>query len=379
MTKTILHLSNDFSDQKIYINLVRKLDERGYKQIVYVPLKWEYKINGNRDDKLKNVTYHYSYILKRNILFRLRYFNKINLILKDIENLIIIQDVNLIHAHFLFSDGGVAYLLWKKYGLPYVVSVRASDIYTFFGKLIHLRSFGNDILKNAKKIIFINESYKEIVRNKYLNRLNISYFDNNSCVIPNAISSYWFNEEPKDKQISSTINFLYVGRIIERKKLHVVIKTINQLNRYSEEKTYTLHVVGEGEGRYLQRVVGLSNENILFHGKILNRKKLIEIFKESQIFIMPSVRETFGLVYIEAMSQKLPIIYCKGEGVDGFFKKDEVGVAVDPNSVKSALEGVRKLITNYNLISNNAYENSKRFNWTKITDSYEKVYRCIFN
>ena len=43
---------------------------------------------------------------------------------------------------------------------------------------------------------------------------------------------------------------------------------------------------------------------------------------------MPSRYETFGLVYGEAMSQGLPIIYSKGQGVDGYFKEGTVGYGV---------------------------------------------------
>ena len=80
MTKKLLQISNDFADQKIYVNLVRHLSEQGMEQIVYVPVRWEDKIDGNRDNAIENVEYHYSYILKRSLLFKLRFHRKIDII-----------------------------------------------------------------------------------------------------------------------------------------------------------------------------------------------------------------------------------------------------------------------------------------------------------
>lgn len=52
------------------------------------------------------------------------------------------------------------------------------------------------------------------------------------------------------------------------------------------------------------------------------KKQLREAFSISDIFVMPSKPETFGLVYVEALSQGLPILYAKGEGFDGYFDEE---------------------------------------------------------
>ena len=55
---------------------------------------------------------------------------------------------------------------------------------------------------------------------------------------------------------------------------------------------------------------------------------------------MPSFPETFGLVYVEAMSQGLPIIYTKGQGIDGYFEDGKVGY---PVNTKDSNDIVKKL------------------------------------
>lgn len=370
MEKKLLQISNDFADQKIYINLVRKLSDNGYSQIVYVPLKWRNKINGNRDDSIKRVEFYYSYILKRNLLFKLQYYKKIKIILNDLEDKINLNEVGLIHAHFLFSDGGVAYLLKKKYNIPYIVSVRASDIHTFFAKMIHLRKFGNEIMKEAEKVIFVNFSYKEIFKKKYLEK-NHNDILNKTQIIPNAINDRWFKNKPEKKSIQNQIRLLYVGRLVKRKKLDVVIKALKLLNSKSNNR-FVLDVVGEGEFR--EKFEKLADPQVVFYGQITNFKELLLMYNNSHIFVMPSIKETFGLVYIEALSQGLPIIYCKHEAVDGYFGNKQVGVAVRPNNHNDVVKAVSYIVDNYNQLSLEALKTSNKFNWNDITNSFMEIY-----
>lgn len=371
MKKQLLQISNDFADQKIYVNLVRRLSGRGFSQIVYVPIKWKSKINGNRDDTILNVQYHYSYILKRNILFKLLFHRKINIILKDLESKINLNEIGLVHAHFLFSDGGVAYLLKKKYKIPYVVSVRASDIYTFFPKMLHLRKLGNKIMNDAERVIFINYSYLEIFKEKYHNKAYHGILEKTQ-IIPNAIQNKWFENAPSFKLIKSITRILYVGRLVKRKKLDIVIKAIKVLNKHSNNQ-YALEVVGKGE--YYGQLKKLANDQVFFHGQITNFEKLLEIYRRCHIFAMPSIKETFGLVYIEAMSQGLPVIYCKNEGIDGYFNNNRVGVAVRPNKVMDVVNGIKFIEDHYDQISAEAINASKRFNWNEITENFVEIYK----
>ena len=57
--------------------------------------------------------------------------------------------------------------------------------------------------------------------------------------------------------------------------------------------------------------------------------------KEHQIFAMPSFNETFGLVYIEALSQNLPILYTKSEGIYKYFEEGHFGIGVEPSNIAS--------------------------------------------
>lgn len=104
------------------------------------------------------------------------------------------------------------------------------------------------------------------------------------------------------------------------------------------------------------------------------REKILEIMDNCDIFVMPSHRETFGLVYIEAMSRGLPVVYTKGQGIDGFFEEGEIGYPVDPAETNAIVTAIENIIMNYSNISKNCIVNSKAFNWSSVSNEYIKLY-----
>lgn len=61
-------------------------------------------------------------------------------------------------------------------------------------------------------------------------------------------------------------------------------------------------------------------------------------------FLMPTRRETFGMVFIEALFAGLPLLHTRGWGIDGFFKPDEIGYACDPMQPADVERGIERLL-----------------------------------
>ncbi len=116
------------------------------------------------------------------------------------------------------------------------------------------------------------------------------------------------------------------------------------------------------------------NNGVNFLGSVYEKEELLKIYRANHIFAMVSKRETFGLVYLEALTQGLPLLYTKSRGIDGIFK-ERIGEAVDPYSVNSIKNGLQKMIANYE--EYDTYVNFSDFDWEGIAQKYYEMYDTI--
>jgi glycosyltransferase involved in cell wall biosynthesis len=93
------------------------------------------------------------------------------------------------------------------------------------------------------------------------------------------------------------------------------------------------------------------------------------------VFVMPSFKETFGVVYLEALSQGLPILHSIGQGVDGFFDDSRVSEAVDPGSIADIARGIRELAQRRDDVRNSCIDQVRPFSWDRIASRYDQLYR----
>ena len=104
------------------------------------------------------------------------------------------------------------------------------------------------------------------------------------------------------------------------------------------------------------------------------------ILRQHSVFAVPSLHETFGLVYLEALSQNVPVLFTKKQGVDKMFddENNPVGISVDAKSIDSIADALKLL-----LIENKKFSNKQvdfnRFNWDNIAKTYLDDYREIMS
>lgn len=370
----ILHITNDYSGSAVYKNLVSELDVLGLSQVVYHPIKENNKVGKNKVKlEVRDSEIIYSRVLNKTT-DRVLYKNKIKKIVKDIETKIDMSTINMIHAHTWYSDGGAAFLLSKKYDIPYLIAVRNTDLNGHYKYFIQHRGFGRKIIRNAKKVVFIGR-YQEtfFLSKKSLERS----LNGKGAVIPNGIDAFWIKNAKffEKKPIGEPIKVLYIGTFIKRKRLLELQKAIIELSLDNRLKCQ-LHIVG-GNGEQSEKI--LENVNrfpdlFKYHGKIDDKRKLREIYNSCFVFAMPSKQETFGLVYIEALSQGLPVLYTEKEGIDGFYD-ERIGEKVVSGSVGEIKRKLLKLIEEYNSYIIPTEKIIESHNWKNIALTYLRLYK----
>ena len=365
--KKILHINSYYQHSRFYKNLYDRQFEKAQNIEVYVP------VSSKEDSSFDYGSYAFlddCFNSYDRIFFHLKHRK----ILSNIQKRYDWNDISLIHAHSLFSNGYIAYKLYQKYNIPYIVAVRNTDVNVFFKKMLHLRRMGINILKNAERIIFISQSYLELTRSKYIPKDFEKEFLKKSVVIPNGVDQYYIDHALKMSKAphDDAVNFLYVGEINQNKNVLFSAKCIDKFNC---EKKCTFTIVGKRADEKIYQAV--SDYDFVTHISPQKKETLISYYRNADIFIMPSITETFGLVYVEAMTQGVPVIYTKGQGFDNQIPNGQVGYAVSSDSTTEVIEAIHNILDNYEELSKSCVNLSKRFNWDSIAEQYDAIYSLL--
>lgn len=362
----VCHLASYFDTNQLYARMVDNLSALGVEQSVYSPRGFE-----NQVSDTNMVSYRGEQIwTKLDSYLFLRKIRKYNDFLAQNES---IKSSNLCHAHSLFSDGMSAYKLKQAHNIPYVITVRNTDLRIFARYFIHLRTNARSVIENASGVIFANHNYPD----RLAKLLDMKIDRAKVKVIPNGLDPFWFETINTDiARTSSTINVLSVGNVIKLKN-HITL--IHAINNYNDAKTdkcpeMKLTIVGNCEslyGRYLKS--RYQSRTISFTGS-LPFTEIVSLMRSSTLFALLSWRENFGIAYAEAVSQGLPIIYTKREGFDGWVDEGVWGYSCEHNDgagfVKLALKLSQKNIpttASKKLVSD-------LFDWNNITKDIKNIY-----
>lgn len=362
----ILHVNSYYAQGTFYKQLYDEQKRTGMAIDVYVPTP----VPVNRD--LGNYTI---VSINHKKYDRYLFYLKHTKIYRDIKKTYQLNDYSAVHAHSLFSNGYIAMRIKKDFGIPYIVAVRDTDANVFFKQMIWMRKLGINIMQDADKIIFLSTTYRDAVIDKYVPERSKKEMINKSVIIPNGIEKFWLDNlgAPKISQQGDKLKLLFAGLINKRKNIPATIKAIKQLMCRGYDVSFT--IVGKAIDRAIYDQV--RRESFIEYMPHCSKEKLIEIYRNNDIFVMPSITETFGLVYAEAMSQGLPVIYTKGQGFDGQFADGTVGYAVNCFDAADIAEKIILIKDNYHQISQNAVTNARKFCWSDISQQYESIYREI--
>lgn len=375
----VLHISSDYPFTSLYQQLLMHFSsETGQMHIMYVPLATKREFTHKYDCRASNLKVLYSRDFRP--IDRFFYHRKRSKICTAIEKQVPLDTIDLVHAHYLFAAGGVAYAFKETRNIDYVVAVRSSDLNCFFKLAVHLRSFGISILKKAARVVFLSPAYRESLINTYVPEDLRGSMRGKSVVIPNGINDYWLDNvytRGSRKGGESSINLLFVGEFTRNKNIETSIKVARLLRTRGYEATIT--IVGSGPDARRIRGIAARNEHFVkVHSWVESKEDLLQIYRKADIFIMPSFAETFGLAYVEAMSQGLPVIYTKGQGIDGYFEDGTVGYACNPSNVAEIADKVERIIRDYDKMSATCVRSVSNFSWRKIACEYEAMYRSIY-
>ncbi len=214
-------------------------------------------------------------------------------------------------------------------------------------KKILLNLYFKLYLKKSSGILAVGEEAKKFYKKYNKNTINFHY----SIKIKKKINKNFFHKKK--------INFLYVGQFIERKNILNLLRAFRNINH--ENATLTLI----GEGGLKSKMNFLSNDDKRI--KILNFKNdkfLKKYYKNSDVFILPSKYDGWGVVIMEAMSYKCAVIVTNSSGVSNEFIKNNYNGKIIGTTVPDIMQSIKYYINYKNKIISHG-----RINKLKISKS----------
>lgn len=198
----------------------------------------------------------------------------------------------------------------------------------FESKKNGMKGFLKKIFLYAIDIAFVSgESQKKLLN-------NLGY--KNEIIITNGVGIFNYNKLEK-KLVHNPIkveNFLYVGRLAKEKNIEQLIRVFNKL------PLLKLTIVGYGPLE--QNLKNMAKQNIVFLGEVEN-KKLGKIYRNNDVFILPSIIEPWGLVVEEAIANGLPVILSNKIGCKNKILNMKLGFEYNVNSDEELEEKIKQI------------------------------------
>jgi len=175
---------------------------------------------------------------------------------------------------------------------------------------------------------------------------------------------------------------LFVGRLVYEKGVHVLV---NAVQRVLEKVNVKFVIVGNGYMRDqlagLVKNTGLTHK-VLFTG-FLDEESLRKLQKCADVSVVPSLFEPFGIVALEAMAAKSPVVVSDTGGLSEIVEHDVTGVKVYVNNPESLAWGITKVLTDdgyANWLRTNAYKKIQdKYNWDKIAQQTKTIYNNVLS
>lgn len=223
------------------------------------------------------------------------------------------------------------------------------------------------VIRKASKVIALSQEQREIVLKRYRAK------PKNVVIIPNGVKNDFFMERIFYESDTPT-NLLFVGRFALQKNIPRLLRALPLM-----QHDVHLHLVGDGEKlpQIKQIIQELNIQNVTLHGP-QNGKKLVDMYRKADIFVLPSDREGMPLVLLEAMAAGLLVVASNVQGIREFIKNN--GLLVNNPSPETFANTLDNLIGDQEKLqklSNRGRAWAKNYSWEKLVHKIEKVYTNV--
>jgi glycosyltransferase involved in cell wall biosynthesis len=286
-------------------------------------------------------------------------------------------DYDLYQFYFSLPTGLLAlYVRWVL-GKPYVIALRGSDVPGYddsgwFMAPLHrlLRPLTRYLWRHASALTVLSKGLMKLARE--------TVPDVEFKLIPNGVDEKQFPRKTAWKN-EPKVRLITVCRMVGRKGLQHLIEAMRELQHSGVE----LWLVGSGQeqANIVRLVQRHELENCIWMPGYVRRERLYNFYQQADIFVLPSLSESFGQVLLEAMSTGLPVVATTVGGIPEIIHHKRGGLLIPRADPGAIVEAVRSLIAFPERLGKmgryNATYARERYNWTSVATEYETLYRRV--
>ncbi|WP_010676936.1 glycosyltransferase [Bacillus timonensis] len=256
----------------------------------------------------------------------------------------------VVHAHYVFPSGVLGLVYKKIWKSKFVVTAHGGDIH----KMAKINRITGDLTKlvltQADHVIAVGQTLYQEIHQEYgvgTSKLSIiSMGVNRSVFMPQSQeNARKIIGKPNGEQM-----ILFVGNLIEAKGVKELIQAFEQVKEVKPNAS--LHLIGRvASESFYNQVQQMVAENgladVFFHGP-MSQKDVANWMAASDVFVLPSYNEGFGLVALEAMSCHTPVVASDVGGLS-FLLADGAGILIKPKDSGSLYDGLMEVLENETL------------------------------
>jgi L-malate glycosyltransferase len=289
------------------------------------------------------------------------------------------EKLDLLHVHYAIPHASAAYmakqiLATEDIRIPVVTTLHGTDI-TLVGKDASFTPVVTFSINASDGITAVSEN----LRTETYNHFNIT---KDIRVIPNFVDMERFSRQRKDhfkKAICPNDEYLIVhtSNFRKVKRVEDAVKVFYRLRQQVPSK---LLLVGDGPERSnvekLCREFGIC-EDIRFLGKL---EAIEEVLSVSDLFLMPSEKESFGLAALEAMACEVPVISSDAGGLPELNIDGETGYALPIGDIEGMTEKALHILATPQRLQEfkkRALQRAQELEVSKVVPLYEALYKEV--
>ncbi|MDG2147240.1 MAG: N-acetyl-alpha-D-glucosaminyl L-malate synthase BshA [Flavobacteriaceae bacterium] len=289
--------------------------------------------------------------------------------------------IELMHVHYAIPHAYAAYMAQKMlqeqgFKVPIITTLHGTDI-TLVGNLPVYKQSVNFSINNSDYITTVSESLKNDT---------LKFFDINKeiTVIPNFIdfTKYEDKSEPCERSFIAKKGEIIITHISNFRPLKRVMDVLRVFKKIRSKLNVRLIMIGDGPDKekalkYVNK--HKINKNVVFLG---NSNEIDKILCFTDLFLLPSEQESFGLAALEAMVHKVPVVCSAAGGLSEVVENSVSGFLCPIGDINAMAKRSFEILSDQNKhaeFKENAFKRARSFDIKKILPKYISIYKKAIN